>query len=175
MIGNIVVSVLTALTIVILLCYEPVFLKVINASLYGSNILQTSIPFWVLIVYAYFAFMLNWIREIVKDIEDIKGDLEEGCNTMPIKMGIMYSVKFIHVLVLLVFSPLLYASFFLFRHHYLLFSVYVFFILALPIIAWSLKLNKSNATLDFQRASRGLKIIMVLGVVSIIIYYLQSV
>ena len=175
MVGNIVVSFLTALTIMILVFYEPMFLKVVNASFYSNHILQTSIPFWVLIEYAYFAFMLNWIREIVKDIEDIKGDLEEGCNTMPIKMGILYSVKFIRLLVLLVSIPLFVTSFFLFRHHYFLFSGYVFFILGLPIIGWSVMLQNSNSTLHFHRASRGLKIIMVLGVISLIIYYLQSV
>ncbi len=35
-------------------------------------------PVWVLGIYAYFAFMLTWMREIVKDIEDFKGDAEQG-------------------------------------------------------------------------------------------------
>ncbi len=49
--------------------------------------------FSILIDYALFAFMINFIREIVKDIEDVNGDYNQGMNTLPIAIGISRAAK----------------------------------------------------------------------------------
>ena len=43
---------------------------------------------------AIFAFLINLIREIVKDVQDIEGDRQAGLFTFPIKFGVLKS-KFI--------------------------------------------------------------------------------
>ena len=40
-----------------------------------------------MLTYAIFAFFLNLIREILKDIEDRQGDRKHGCRTLPIVLG----------------------------------------------------------------------------------------
>lgn len=40
---------------------------------------------------AGFAFMLNFVREIIKDMEDVKGDLLLKAKTVPIVLGISFS------------------------------------------------------------------------------------
>lgn len=41
----------------------------------------------LVLTYAIFAFFLNLIREIIKDIEDRQGDRKHGCRTLPIVLG----------------------------------------------------------------------------------------
>lgn len=41
-----------------------------------------------IIIYSLFAFMLNFIREIIKDIADVRGDLRLNSRTLPIILGI---------------------------------------------------------------------------------------
>ncbi|SFT88220.1 4-hydroxybenzoate polyprenyltransferase [Algoriphagus locisalis] len=41
----------------------------------------------LVLTYAIFAFFLNLIREIIKDIEDRPGDRKHGCRTLPIVLG----------------------------------------------------------------------------------------
>src|SRR5690606_27459469 len=38
--------------------------------------------------FALFSFLLTWIREVIKDMEDLEGDREMECRTMPIIWGI---------------------------------------------------------------------------------------
>lgn len=60
--------------------------------------LLTGVSIWVIgyhyqqsellvLTYAIFAFFLNLIREIIKDIEDRPGDRKHGCRTLPIVIG----------------------------------------------------------------------------------------
>jgi len=39
----------------------------------------------------FYAFLTNMMREIVKDMEDVKGDKIEGANTLPIAYGMKSS------------------------------------------------------------------------------------
>lgn len=55
----------------------------------------------VLLFFAFFAFLLNLIREIIKDIEDIAGDKTENCRTLPIVLGVNFSKKIIALLFVL--------------------------------------------------------------------------
>jgi 4-hydroxybenzoate polyprenyltransferase len=44
-------------------------------------------------IYASFAFLTNWLRELVKDIEDEQGDGAQGCSTLVVVRGIPYSLR----------------------------------------------------------------------------------
>jgi 4-hydroxybenzoate polyprenyltransferase len=44
--------------------------------------------FYLFVSYIAFAFLSNWWREIVKDIEDMDGDAAFGCQTLPIRFGV---------------------------------------------------------------------------------------
>ena len=67
-IGNLVVALLTGLAVYIVGFY------------YQSNLL-------LVLAYAIFAFFINLIREIIKDIEDRNGDRKHGSKTLPIVLG----------------------------------------------------------------------------------------
>jgi len=38
--------------------------------------------------YSLFAFLATWFREVVKDLEDIAGDQQAGCQTFPAQFGL---------------------------------------------------------------------------------------
>ena len=77
--GNVLVAVLTGIV--------PIYVIVFNL-----NQLQYDVS--VVLVFAGYAFVLNLIREIVKDMADVKGDLKLHSNTLPIVLGLR-ATKFI--------------------------------------------------------------------------------
>ena len=171
--GNVVVAVLTALTIVVLVVYLPTlymffdfppFIRNDNGQLLVN-------PLWMCGGYSLFAFLTTWMREIVKDMEDYKGDAAEGCMTMPIKKGLEYSMRFtitIGVGAILVLSAIAY---YLLINQYLVLGVYAAALIVLPLIAWCMFLPRKNTIAHYHTASRWLKIIMLSGIGSLIVYH----
>lgn len=173
--GNVVVAILTALTILTLIVYEPL----LHSYVFRRPFISTEMglkpnPVWVLGVYTFFAFMLTWMREIVKDMEDFKGDAEQGCVTMPIKWGLQKSVWFIQGLGIVALIPLVNAGVKLIMESWWILGGYTLLLLVLPIIAWLIVLPKTAAQQHYYIASRRLKFIMVAGIVSLIIYYTEA-
>jgi 4-hydroxybenzoate polyprenyltransferase len=173
--GNIAISLLTALTILIFIVYEPALrdefsLPMLSAAGWHSG---SSLPFWTLLVYAYFAFMLTWMREIVKDMEDYQGDESEGCKTLPIKRGLKYATGFTTALALLVVIPLAAACGLLYHYKYVLLPLFIVVFLIVPIVIWSFFLNKNTTKRHYHTSSRMLKLIMLLGICSLLIYHLE--
>lgn len=83
LIGNIVISLLTAWVILILCLAEIRIASVTDPLLSEASgkIIRIGI------LYAAFAFISSLIREAIKDIEDMEGDERYGCRTMPIVWG----------------------------------------------------------------------------------------
>lgn len=164
--GNVVVSVLTALTILTLVIYEPRISSFQSVDFHPS-------PAMVLIVYTFFAFALTLMREIVKDMEDHIGDASEGCKTLPVIKGLDYSANFVLLIDCLVILPLAYVAYILFTHDLQILSGYIVFLIAL-LIAWAAFLKNGKTTPGhYHNSSRGLKIIMLVGVLSLLIYHFQ--
>ena len=76
----------------------------------------------LVLTYALFAFFLNLIREIIKDIEDRDGDRKHGCKTLPIILGfrntkkVIFAIAFVFVCSIMIVTfkinnPNLYAYF----------------------------------------------------------------
>jgi len=166
--GNIAVALLTSLTIIALFVYEPALQYAARLPLTGS---PSSMPVWVMAIYAYFAFMLTWIREITKDMEDLEGDEAEGCVTMPIKKGLEYATRFTIALSLLAIIPLSVAAYALFRNNYKLLSGYVILLLVLPLVLWSVFISRGAGKDHYNNASHLLKLIMILGICSLLVYH----
>src|SRR3954468_23739848 len=86
LIGNIVIAAFTALVPLIVAVYEliPAYRRYLP--------IQEDLSFrtiWnYVIALSFFAFITTLLREIIKDIEDMEGDKEYGCRTMPIVIGV---------------------------------------------------------------------------------------
>jgi 4-hydroxybenzoate polyprenyltransferase len=172
MIGNVVVALMTALTIVALIIYEPALQGTKTVVLPGWHtiIYNPLPPSLCLGVFALFAFLLTWMREIVKDMEDYKGDDAEGCVTMPIKWGLLKSIRFTQGLGLIAVAVLASVPFSLRASPARYFLWYFIpFCIILPILGWIFRLSTAATTTHFHKASTQLKWIMVAGIVSFVV------
>jgi len=89
-IGNAVIAFLSALSVLIVLFTELEYLKT-QASVVLNPAVYNSLFAWVS-GFALFSFLLTWIREIIKDMEDVYGDREDGVPHPSYSMGIFKSI-----------------------------------------------------------------------------------
>ncbi len=94
----------------------------------------------LILIYAAFAFFMTLVREIIKDMEDLKGDHTFGCKTLPIIWG-MRKTKFVIYGVLLLFAVTVAAL----NQYYaaLLFYYYVIF-LFIPLLILLYRLIRAD-------------------------------
>jgi 4-hydroxybenzoate polyprenyltransferase len=122
------------------------------------------VPNTFVIIYALFAFFMTLIREIVKDMEDMKGDITFGCRTLPIVWGIR-KTKILLYGILFVF--LMAVTFFNFSYS-LVPLVYFVVFLFVPLVWLTLRLNRADTVKEYYHLSQLCKGIMLLGVISMI-------
>jgi 4-hydroxybenzoate polyprenyltransferase len=86
LVGNLVISLLTGMVPYFVVSLEFAML----ARVHGAAILSTeacSMAWFWTTGFAFFAFVSNLSREIIKDLEDLKGDEASGCRTLPVELG----------------------------------------------------------------------------------------
>lgn len=118
----------------------------------------------LLTVYAFFAFLISLIREIIKDIEDVKGEAAFGCSTIPVVWGIR-GAKVVILLISIAGSAYL--------AYYLLSManqfVRVFFVSLLPLFAWFIwVLLKADTQKQYSKLHTASNWIILLGIISIL-------
>lgn len=157
--GNVVVALLTAVSIFQIAAFEPALWRY---AVQPWFIFGQVNPFWLLLGISVFAFLLNWMREIVKDMEDIEGDANENCKTYPIIYGLKAAGRFVNYLGVILLMLLVFAATAL--------SVQKEWLIALCILVPAIhcfylmrSLPRRATTAHYSLMSRHLKIIMVEG------------
>lgn len=166
LVGNIVISLLTALTVMIIGFYEPQLYKRITPQNAPADFLLLRI----ILLYAAFAFLISMIREIVKDLEDIKGDEWLGCRTMPIVYGVNASKDIAFVLSWILIALILFVQIIIFPKGWFWTIGYLFLLVQLPIIVVIRKLKKAITPTDFHSVSTLIKLIMLTGIISMLFF-----
>ncbi|WP_430468520.1 geranylgeranylglycerol-phosphate geranylgeranyltransferase [Winogradskyella ouciana] len=163
LVGNVIVSLVVALSILLVGVFE--LLPVIN----DSN-REIQIFFFRLILdYAIFAFIINFIRELVKDIEDIDGDHKAGMQTLPIVLGRERANKIVFVLSLIpLFAVVYYVVDNLFKQQ-LLVGYFLVLVIA-PLIYVTIKLFSAEHKSHYKHISLILKLVMLTGMLSMALY-----
>ena len=119
----------------------------------------------VIFVHAVFLFLLILAREIIKDLENIAGDVAQGYKTIPILYGVNFSKVCIGILILITLVPsLLLISYFDVGYMYLYFITCTFLLLIFLILLW-----KSNSKKHYILLHNILKTIIIVGVFSILL------
>ncbi|MEO6188858.1 MAG: geranylgeranylglycerol-phosphate geranylgeranyltransferase, partial [Ginsengibacter sp.] len=131
LVGNVIISLLTAWVILVLTLAE-----------YRFNVGETEHAWRQLVkissVYAAFAFILSLVREVIKDMEDMPGDAKYGCHTMPIVWGIRVSKVFSGVWLVVLTGAVVMIGFYLVQLGWWLGVVYSFVAIILPL-AWVMR------------------------------------
>lgn len=163
LIGNIVISLLVSLSLIIVGLFE--LLPVLTAQ---NQETQTTF-FKIILDYALFAFIINFIREIIKDIEDIDGDYKAGMKTLPIVIGRERASKIVFILLLI---PLFGVTYYVITHLYkqlFLVGYFLLFVMA-PLIFIMIKSFSAETKKDFHILSNLLKLVMLFGMLSLWLY-----
>lgn len=117
----------------------------------------------VIFVHATFLFLIIAMRELVKDLENIKGDLAHNYRTIPVVYGENTSKKMLTILGVLTLIP----SYFLITKFNIGYMNYFFFGSVLALIGFVFILWKSNKKIHYVVLHNILKFIIVTGVFSI--------
>ncbi|MDN5203486.1 geranylgeranylglycerol-phosphate geranylgeranyltransferase [Fulvivirgaceae bacterium BMA10] len=142
-IGNLTISILTGLSLIVVGVY------------YQQNE-------HLIYVYALFAFSISLIREIIKDMEDVKGDEVFGCKTLPIIWGIRRTKFFIYILSVLFALSLFYLTG---RLDNPILTKY-FILLIIPILYFIYALIRADTKKQYTFLSAYCKFIMLSGILS---------
>jgi 4-hydroxybenzoate polyprenyltransferase len=140
----------------------------VNTGTIGTTLLKEGMV--MVIGYSVFAFLSNLIREIVKDIEDMDGDLEQGCRTLPIVAG-EHQARFI-AMSLAMFTMITLGLIMKYLWAYGLFEMFWYLAVAVqaPLIWLLFTLWNAIEKADYSRASLICKILIVTGVLSMVVF-----
>ena len=163
LIGNVVISMLVGLSLIIVGVFE------LLPAITPQNQTTQLTMFKVLMDYAIFAFIINLVREIVKDIQDIDGDYKSGMKTLPIVMGRDRAKNVVFVLSLIpILAVVYYLSTYLYKQTIAV--VYFLVLVVAPLIFTSIKIFSAKTKNDLNFISNLLKIVMLTGMLSMLLY-----
>jgi 4-hydroxybenzoate polyprenyltransferase len=168
--GNVVVALMLSTSIIIIGLFD------ILPAIDMDNRFRMKEAFYILMHYAIFAFIINIIREIVKDMEDMDGDYQLGINTLPITIGVQKTKIIVGILTVISIGILAYyINSNLFELDYVVY--YAMIVIVGPLIYFGVKLLNATTKKEFQHLSLVLKIILFFGILSVavIVYNLKLV
>jgi 4-hydroxybenzoate polyprenyltransferase len=173
--GNIIIAFLAALVPLIVPLYE---IPLLNQE-YREILLETGQDFNFLLKFvggfSLFAFLLTMAREIIKDIEDKKGDSTYGLKTLPIVFGAKKAkiTAIIFIVATIVLLALIQNMQFMASD--LISFIYILIAIEFPLFFLIFKLMKAQTQEDFHFASLFTKMIMLTGILySVVVYFITK-
>ena len=119
----------------------------------------------VIFVHAIYLFLLIFVRELIKDMENMAGDLAQNYRTLPLLYGTKASKTLATILVLLTLLPALSLIYYFdVGYMYLSFNGSIALLIAFLFLLW-----KSNTKKHYVWLHNILKFIIVVGVFSILL------
>lgn len=162
--GNIAVAFTLAMSVIII-----GFFDLFPATI-SENRAQMASFFSILTDYALFAFMINFIREIIKDIEDVNGDYNQGMNTLPIAIGTGRTAKIVLIITVApIILLLIYIKKYFIENDLYIVTLYALAFVLAPLIYFIIRLMNAKSQKDFHHLSIVLKLVLFFGILSIAI------
>jgi 4-hydroxybenzoate polyprenyltransferase len=135
----------------------------------------TIFPFFVIFVYymnfsqiifvhAIFLFLVILVRELIKDLENIKGAIVNNYNTFPVVYGEEKTKNISLLLLILTFIPIT----ILFNFPELSYMKYYFYLALTTLIIVGLYLRKATNQKNYRFLHNILKLLLLIGVISLI-------
>lgn len=162
LIGNIIISLLTSWVILVLTAAEYRFTFQFDVT--WQLLLKLSI------LYGGFAFIISLIREVIKDMEDVQGDMKYNCRTMPVVWGMSVSKVFSAVWIVVLGGMVCVLMIYILTYGRWLAALYGIILVVIPL-AYVLKyLYKAIIPEDFHKLSAMVKWIMFTGILSMLFF-----
>ncbi len=178
-IGNIIIALLAGLVPLLVGLYEiPLLIKV-----YGANVreyfqihrpgedasLYFQYMFYFILGYSAFAFMLNFIREVQKDIADVKGDSRIGARTIPLVYGIKNAKRTVGILIAIAMALLVIVQQMVVSDTYSL--IYLIITILVPLTISLFINHRAVKRVQFIQAGNWLKVAMLFGILYSVVHY----
>lgn len=163
LIGNVLISILTAWAILVLTLAEYRF-RISPHDIVWQRLLKLSF------IYAGFAFIISLVREVIKDMEDIEGDLKYGCKTMPIVWGLPVAKVFTAVWIVVLTGLLVAIQIYVIQLGWWISALYSVITIIVPLLWVLKKLYTATTPADFHQLSSAVKIIMLAGIISMVFF-----
>jgi 4-hydroxybenzoate polyprenyltransferase len=170
-VGNLIIALVLGLSVVIIGMFDIIpYLAYVS---FDQKVnMQTLLG--IILDYAVFAFFINLIREIVKDIEDVDGDYNQGMNTLPIVIGKERTAKVVVFLSAVATLVLIwYVNQNLMESKLFWATAYCLLFVICPMIFVTLKMWTAKSKKEFSFLSKVLKIIIFFGILSVLIISLN--
>ena len=162
LIGNLVVSGLSAIIILLPFFYEAMA----EDKLYNT----ISVNFFFVKAYFAFAFLTTFSREIIKDLEDMEGDKTLNCRTFPIVAGAV-SAKILSIFfIVTVIAAVGYLQYSQYEAQDYISMIYFLVAVQLPSVWLVIKTARAKEKRDFHFASTLSKVVMVGGILSMLVF-----
>ncbi|MBP1666372.1 MAG: prenyltransferase [Bacteroidetes bacterium] len=161
LIGNLVVSILTALVPLLTVLFEWAALY----RYYSVNAIELpnlKFLFYWAGGFSLFAFLTTLIREIIKDIEDFEGDAAYGRNTVPVMIGIPAS-RIISICLIIITIAALYLVWHSFINDKIT-LIYLSVAVVIPMLFVIFRIVRSRGRKELHTASGIIKLVMITGV-----------
>ena len=158
--GNVVVAAILSFSIIILGIFDLV------PMIYDGNKDQMIQTFGILKDYAIFAFIVNLIREIVKDVEDTDADYASGIATLPVLIGKNRTMKIAFAIGIAAIAILTYYM----SKNLAQYDIAVYYLIlfvAAPLLFFVIKSWSAKTQKDYKNLSLLLKLVLLFGIFSI--------
>ena len=166
LIGNIIIALLTAWTILVIYFSKIDITEVIAA----ADLERQAKFFRLTILYASFAFIISLIREAVKDMEDMPGDAKYNCHTMPIAWGVNATKIYVAVWLIVLVLMLLVIQAYILPYGWWVPIIFCIMFIIFPLINIFSRLFKSATQNEFHILSNRTKFVMLTGILSMIFF-----
>ena len=161
LIGNVVVALLAGLV-----PFLPLYIEMMCNPYGWMNLPWTG----YLMAFAVFSFLTTFIRELVKDMEDIKGDTLLRCSTIPIVLGMNGAKAIASLLLVLLIGIIAWLQMAWLRDNQFLLFGYFFGAVQTPALIGLVQIIRGKKSQDFHRVSTILKLLMLGGILSMIVF-----
>ncbi len=119
----------------------------------------------IIFTHAAFLFFVLMIRELLKDLENIKGDIVLDYQTIPVTYGEHFTKILITLLVLLTMNPV----YFLWEYPEIGMMKYYFYFVGIVFFFFLIYLWKANTKKDYLILHNTMKLIILIGVMSLML------
>lgn len=168
LIGNIIVALISAMSVLIVAVFD------LYPIISDENFHLMSLVFRVMLDFAIFCFIISFIREVVKDLEDVKGDYNTGMRTLPIVLGVSRTARLAAILGILPVAGLLYYTSRYYMDNELYYAAaFTLFLVVGPLLYFMIRGWQAKTTAHFRALSNVLKVVLLTGILSILVLSLN--
>lgn len=177
--GNVIIAFLAGLVPILVGIYEiPLLLDT-----YGEEVAEVyaqmrpnedpkayfKVMFYFILGYSGFAFLLNLVREIQKDMADVKGDLYIKAQTIPLVFGLKKAKKITAALIVITLILIVWLQQTLIDD--LVTTIYAAVFVISPMLIGLYFNHKAVRRPEFVRAGNALKVAMLGGILYSVVHY----